>query len=306
MKELTLSSVLNDFYNHKTSDMYTAIPCRVITIRIELEDQRLDIQPLTNKSLPDGTVIEQPTILNVPLIFPASKKASMTFPMDVGDIVLCVFSQRSTDAFKASTGSVTYTPEDKRRFSIRDAIAIPGLFPFKDSINDPAKRKWTHSTRDMVITNNIGESTECEFRLKDNGNIEMRTDQDFYATFNDGLIECNNLTIEAQGNFTVNAGANISMQAGSDLGLTAASWTVNVSGATNVTCPTTNWAGVFNLAGSLAMAQGAGGSGTATISAPLTVTESVTVTGGDVTADGISLKSHTHSDPQGGTVGAPQ
>jgi phage baseplate assembly protein gpV len=158
----------------------------------------------------------------------------------------------------------------------------------------------------MVITNNIGESTECEFRLKDNGNIEMRTDQDFYATFNDGLIECNNLTIEAQGNFTVNAGANISMQAGSDLGLTAASWTVNVSGATNVTCPTTNWAGVFNLAGSLAMAQGAGGGGTATISAPLTVTESVTVTGGDVTADGISLKSHTHSDPQGGTVGAPQ
>jgi phage baseplate assembly protein gpV len=322
MKELTLSSVLNDFYSYKTSDMYTAIPCRVTTVRVELEDQRLDIQPLTNKSLPDGTTIEQPTILNVPLIFPASKKASMTFPIDVGDIVLCVFSQRSTDAFKASTGSDTYTPDDKRRFSIRDAIAIPGLFPFKDSINDPAKRKWTHSTRDMVITNNIGESTECEFRLKDNGNIEMRTDQDFYATFNDGLIECNNLTIEAQGNFTVNAGENISMtsginttmqsgsatsiEAGTDLGLTAASWTVNVSGATNVTCPTTNWAGVFNLAGSLAMAPGAGGGGTATISAPLTVTESVTVVGGDVTADGISLKSHTHSDPQGGTVGAPQ
>lgn len=31
----------------------------------------------------------------------------------------------------------------------------------------------------------------------------------------------------------------------------------------------------------------------------------VHVTGGDVTADGISLKNHTHSDPQGGTVGPP-
>jgi phage baseplate assembly protein gpV len=327
VKELSLSSVLENFYSSKTSEMYTSIACRVVTVRVQLEDQRVDVQPLADKVLADGTSKSQPTILNVPLIFPASKKASMTFPIDVGDIVLCVFSQRSTDAFKASTGSETYIPQDKRRFSIRDAIAIPGLFPFKDAVNDPAKRKWTHSTRDMVITNNIGQSTECEFRLKDNGNIEMRTDQDFYAKFNDGLIECNNLTIEAQGNFTVNAGAEISMssgttttmesdaatsiQAGTDLSLTAATWTVNVSGTTAVTCPITNWSGVFNLAGTLAMAPSAGGGGTATISAPLTVTEPITVqsgitlVGGDVVADGISLKAHSHSDPQGGTVGPP-
>jgi phage gp45-like len=36
------------------------------------------------------------------------------------------------------------------------------------------------------------------------------------------------------------------------------------------------------------------------------VSGSVTVTGGDVKADGIGLKSHTHVDPQGGTVGAAQ
>ena len=33
------------------------------------------------------------------------------------------------------------------------------------------------------------------------------------------------------------------------------------------------------------------------------VTGSISVTGGDVKADGVGLKSHTHSDPQGGTVG---
>jgi phage baseplate assembly protein gpV len=59
------------------------------------------------------------------------------------------------------------------------------------------------------------------------------------------------------------------------------------------------------------MAPSAGGGGTATISAPLTVTEPITVqsgitlVGGDVVADGISLKAHSHSDPQGGTVGPP-
>ena len=33
------------------------------------------------------------------------------------------------------------------------------------------------------------------------------------------------------------------------------------------------------------------------------VTGSINVTSGDVKADGVGLKSHTHSDPQGGTVG---
>ncbi|MFD2271846.1 hypothetical protein ACFS07_13440 [Undibacterium arcticum] len=37
-----------------------------------------------------------------------------------------------------------------------------------------------------------------------------------------------------------------------------------------------------------------------------TVAGNMAITGGNVTADGIGLKTHTHTDPQGGTVGAPQ
>jgi len=36
------------------------------------------------------------------------------------------------------------------------------------------------------------------------------------------------------------------------------------------------------------------------------VNGNLVITGGDVDADGISLKGHTHSDPQGGTVGPAQ
>lgn len=305
MREISFETVLEDFFNYKMSSVYTALPCRVVTVRSSLEDQRVDVQPLPNRVLPDETFKEQPTILNVQVMFPSSKKASLTFPIDVGDVVLCVFAQRSLDSLKASTGANTYTPEDRRKFDVKDAIAIPGLFPFQDAINAPSKRKWTHSTRDVVLVNNIGSGTECEIRLKDNGNIEVKTDQDFYATFNDGLIECNNLTINAAGNFTVTAGSNISMTAGADLALNAASWTVNISGTTTVNAPVTNWTGVFNLAGTLAMA-GGGSGGTATIDAPLTINNSVTVNGGDVVADGISLKSHVHSNPEGGVVGPPQ
>ncbi|QDP60433.1 MAG: putative spike protein [Prokaryotic dsDNA virus sp.] len=307
MQELSLEGVLEDFFRYKTSDFYTALVCRVVTVRTNLEDQRLDVQPLNNRILPDGTSKEHSVILNVPVVFPSSKKASLTFPIDVGDIVLCVFSQRSTDNFKASSGSATYTAQDKRRFDVRDAIAIPGVMSFPDAINDPSKRKWSHSTRDLVIVNNIGSSTECEIRLKDNGNIEMRTDQDFYAKFNDGLIECNNLTIEAQGNFTVNAGSNISMTAGSDLSLQASTWNVNISGTTTVNAPTTNWTGAFNLTGPFGLAGpmtaigGGGGGDSATFNMP------INVSGGDVTADGISLKTHVHNETGdgGGTTTPP-
>lgn len=316
LTDYNLEDALEDYVDYRLSQMYVAVPCRVVSVRVSLEDQRVDVQPLINRVLPDETSKEQPVILNVPVIFPASKKAAMTFPVDVGDVVMCVFSQRSLDRFKASTGSSTYTPDNFRQFSNKDAVAIPGIFPFADSINDPSKRKWPHSTRDTVLVHNIGSEQECEFRLKENGNIEIKTDQDFYATFNDGHIECNNLTIDAQGSLVVNAGneitttsqsdttisssSNVTINASGDMDINAATWNVSIAGTAAINVPTTNWTGILNLAGSLAMS-GGGGGGTATIDAPLTINNSVTVNGGDVVADGISLKTHVH--PENGTGG---
>jgi phage baseplate assembly protein V len=45
---------------------------------------------------------------------------------------------------------------------------------------------------------------------------------------------------------------------------------------------------------------GSGGTGSAA-----SITGNVQVTSGNVTADGVGLKTHTHSDPQGGSVGTP-
>jgi hypothetical protein len=111
-------------------------------------------------------------ILGVPLIYPSSSTAAITFPVNVGDTVLLVFAQRSIDSFKAGDGNVS-TPEDFRDFDIRDAIAIPGLFPFKNSINNPAKRNLAHNTTDVVVVNNIGTASEAEIRIKQSGEIKL-------------------------------------------------------------------------------------------------------------------------------------
>ncbi len=70
-----------------------------------------------------------------------------------------------------------------------------------------------------------------------------------------------------------------------------------------VDSPKSTFTGAVNVQGLLtylAGMVGKGGSG-----ATASIQGSVAVTGGDVTADGVSLKGHTHPGDSGGTTGAP-
>ena len=44
-----------------------------------------------------------------------------------------VFQQRSTDEWSETGGIVN--PEDPRKLDLADAVALPGLYPFNDTIN---------------------------------------------------------------------------------------------------------------------------------------------------------------------------
>jgi phage baseplate assembly protein V len=72
---------------------------------------------------------------------------------------------------------------------------------------------------------------------------------------------------------------------------------VNITGNVLIT-GTETVTGRITGQGGMAISGGTGG-------ASATVSGNLIVTSGDVTADAISLKTHTHSDPQGGTVGPP-
>lgn len=109
-------------------------------------------------------------------------------------------------------------------------------------------------------------------------------------------------------NITVSGNANLSV--GGNMTSNAAVWNhtgpMNVAGDVRVTGKTTSTGVITGQAG-LAISGTLAGGSAASITGPVNVNNgTVTVTGGDVKADGISLKTHTHVDPQGGTVGAPQ
>ena len=190
MTDISFEEVLKLSFQSNTRNMYTALPCIVLTVYGEGKNQQIDVQPTINKLYKDDTDEEHPVIMGVPVIFPASRTSMLSFPINVGDTVLCVFSSRGIDNFKIGTGLPT-RPTDYRKFDKRDAVAIPGLFPFSKALNDPAKRNLAHSTRDAVLTHNIGTSGECEVRLKESGDIQLNTPN------NKVIVNCKDAVVNA-------------------------------------------------------------------------------------------------------------
>lgn len=170
MEDMLTSMILKS-----QSQQMTALPCRVTSVYDDLNQAKVDVQPLINILYKDNTAQERSQILGVPVVFPASRTSMVSFPVGVGDIVLCVMASRDIDNFKSGYGGPS-TPNDNRRMSPRDAIAIPGLFPFATNPINPSRRKWGHSNKDLVVAHNIGESYEVEIRLTQTGKLIINTE----------------------------------------------------------------------------------------------------------------------------------
>lgn len=106
-------------------DVHTALPGVVKSYNAS--DQLIDVTPALKRKYKDGSVVNLPVITNVPVCFPRGGKAHLTFPLEQGDYVLLVFSERSID-FWIDQGNIT-DPKEPRKFNLSDAIAIPGVYP---------------------------------------------------------------------------------------------------------------------------------------------------------------------------------
>lgn len=264
MHHISLEGILKQYTTNTMNAMFTAMPGRVVG-KPNLAEQRVDIQLLVNKVTTDDVSREHPILLNVPLVFQGSSSSQFSFPVRTGDTVLVVFSQRSIDRFKLGAKQ-PHTPADFRKYSRNDAMAIPGLFTFPDAVNNPSKRKLSHSTDDAVITHNIGTGAECEVRLKSSGDIIIN------APGNKVQVNCKDAEIKA-------------------------------STSTRIDSPQTTVTGSLLVEGHLAFVAGMTGSGgsggsVAQINGTLHATQ-------DLRAGSISLVGHRHPGDSGGTTGLP-
>jgi hypothetical protein len=140
----------------------TSVPARVIAVDNYGSDQTVDVLPTINDVFSDGTVLELPPILDVPIQFPSAGGGLLSFPVAVGDTVLLIFSKRSLDEWMSSrtTDKGTFTPADRRNYSLNDAIAIPGLYSKNTNLSP--------NTTDVELKfNNIS------FKLEKSGNASL-------------------------------------------------------------------------------------------------------------------------------------
>lgn len=179
------------------AEVNTAIPCKVVNIYQNMEQQKVDVIPSVSNLLKDGTGEQPMQILGVPVIFPGSSTTLISFPINVGDTVWVMFSQRSMDNFKIGSGEPT-TANDYRKFSDQDAVAIPGLFPFGKSPNTPQVRKFPHdSNRDLCLAHNIGSGSEVNIMLKQSGEMIINTEMAV-------TVNCKTGVINATESYTIN------------------------------------------------------------------------------------------------------
>jgi len=154
-KVLSLQTVVTEMVSNILSGVHTAIPA--IIDSYDHSTMLCNARPSINTTFEDGVVVATPMIYNVPVLFPRSRFAAITFPLERGDSVLLVFSERSLDEWISNGG--TTTPDDPRRHDMSDAVAIPGCF---------------HSGAGKLPTNN--EDMEIQYRnqsitIKQNGNV---------------------------------------------------------------------------------------------------------------------------------------
>ncbi|QYW06627.1 putative baseplate protein [Pseudomonas phage UAVern] len=195
--EALLTDYIQTQFQINMAEVYTALPCVVTNVVGSFENQRVDVQPSINTLYKDGTSEEHTQILGVPVVLPGSSTSMVSFPINVGDTVLCVFSQRSMDNFKLGNGQPT-PPNDYRKFSDQDAVAIPGLFSFSRSPNRSAIRKFPHNPKtDLVIAHNIASGTEVMIQFKQSGDMIINTEQNV-------TVNCKVGELNATESYTIN------------------------------------------------------------------------------------------------------
>jgi hypothetical protein len=206
MIHLDIADVIRTQFKIDMAEVYTAIPCKVVNVHGENEQQRVDVVPSVDTLLKDGTTEPGMQILSVPVIFPGSKTTLISFPINVGDSVYCIFSQNSIDNFKIGNGEPTVA-NDYRKFSDQDAVAIPGLVPFGRSLNRPNIRKYPHSSnKDLCIAHNIASGTEVNIIFKQSGDLIINTEQSVTVNCKTGVVNAENSYEINTPVFNVNAG----------------------------------------------------------------------------------------------------
>ena len=121
-----LTGLLELAFRKQMRGFHTSLPGQITSY--DASTQKATVKPLLSRKLRTGEEEVLPIIEDVPVIWPRSGGASMTFPVESGDGCLLIFTDRSLDEWKQDGGVVA--PGDPRQHALSDAVALMGFVHF--------------------------------------------------------------------------------------------------------------------------------------------------------------------------------
>jgi hypothetical protein len=121
MSEMYL--IIENIIDNYMAGVHTALPGKIESY--DKDTRRANVKPLVQRILPDGTALALPICTDVPVWSFGTEDAALHIPLKKGDGVMLIFMERSIEEWlkEGNDGK----PSDPRRFSLCDAVAIPGL-----------------------------------------------------------------------------------------------------------------------------------------------------------------------------------
>lgn len=159
---------LETFHQSRMEDVHTMLPGRVQSYD---EKTRLAcIKPSVNLRSMHGEDLEIPPIASVPVVWPSCADFTVSGILKAGDPVMLVFSESSIGNWMR--GSADSDADDETRFSLQDAVAIPGLFQTsRVPKHDNRTAKWAMSSEKLTIG-----GTEAGLAVVENETTTLRAE----------------------------------------------------------------------------------------------------------------------------------
>jgi hypothetical protein len=124
MQELT--NFMREFLDYYFAQVHTSLP-GVVT-EYDASKRRATVQPSLKRRAGNKEYIAFPLLIDVPVLFPGTKKWTIHFPLEKDDEVAVFFSERALEAWK-DVGQDGIEDPDPRRYDLCDAYCMPGLQP---------------------------------------------------------------------------------------------------------------------------------------------------------------------------------
>jgi hypothetical protein len=152
------TDIFDKFLNSRFENIHTCLPGKIN--KFNSATRKADVKPLVKLKNKSGSIIEIPAISDVPVLLPSGSNFSLSWAVQSGDGCLILFAETGIGNFLNGAGQ-DVEADDQSRFSLTDAICIPGLFPFARipdsgvSITSDTSNQLTIELQKFVLKNQI-------------------------------------------------------------------------------------------------------------------------------------------------------